>query len=118
MFQQQEKPLDMEKLIENKKTVYKKNYKPKYKKHLEIEPHIQGNIENQKHLIESSIESCKDHDYIRIHGITTCSKCPFKSIKYLTPLKKLTIKELHNEELPVITKTKKKYYKNYKNKPN
>lgn len=112
MFQQQEKPLDMEKLIENKKIVYKKNYKPKcsnYKKHLEIEA---------QHLIESSIEPCKEHDYIRIHGITTCSKCPFKSIKYLTPLKKLTMKELHNEELPVITKTKKKYYKNYKNKPN
>ena len=28
------------------------------------------------------------HDYIKTDGITTCTKCDFKSILYLMPLKK------------------------------
>lgn len=27
------------------------------------------------------------HDYIKIDGITICSKCDFKAISYLMPLK-------------------------------
>jgi hypothetical protein len=131
MFQQQQKPLDTEKLEENK-NVYKKNYKPlminqkpkntNYKKNYKkqfIEPETQ----TEKFSVEKEIykeiyqEKCKEHDYIKTHGITTCSRCPFKSIKYLMPLEKLDVLVLSEKELPVILKTKKKYYRNYKNKP-
>jgi hypothetical protein len=132
MFQQQQKPLDIEKLEENK-NVYKKNYKPlminqkpkntnykkNYKKKLFIdqETHPEKCSEEKEICKEICQEKCQEHDYIKTHGITTCSRCPFKSIKYLMPLEKLDVVVLSEKELPVILKTKKKYYRNYKNKP-
>ena len=40
-----------------------------------------------EHVIIESKSICV-HDYIKDFGITRCSKCDFKSILYLTPLKK------------------------------